>query len=291
MWSTNFRLHNPLPPPLLSIQRGIKFQEAFILSGYSPASNHFSRIPSEKRGEGAVYANPPMSRCARLCSGDGHKQRQCTPSPWSGGVKNFHPPSVLSLLYLSLSPSVSPFPLAPDTPHLEDSPGRRKKTDTSRRKSESYFPGCFFSKLLFFLASSSSSSYLASPAYQNCKERWGEGRRRREVLTVCGVGGSRVARMADVSWESCFRNAARIVSHPWKWSGSGNEGIRCRIKPVHHLLRVELVCSIECVLLHLLKRIWEILERRSSGFCRFKDKKLFTISVSSRCCRFVFSWG
>lgn len=134
-------------------------------------SNHFSRIPSKKRGEGAVYANPPMSRCARLCSGDGHKQRQCTPSPWSGGVKNFHPPSVLSLLYLSLSPSVSSSLLAPDTPHLEDSPGRRKKTDTSRRKSESYFPGCFFSKLLFFLASSSSSSYLASPAYQNCKER------------------------------------------------------------------------------------------------------------------------
>lgn len=172
-------------------------------------------------------------------SGDGHRQRQCAHHrPWSSAsVKNF-PYSLLPPPYLRCSTFPSP-PFLPDTPHLV-APRRfsssRKKTDTSRRKSESYFPGCSFSKLLFFLASSSSSSYLASPArskLQEDKERGGRGRGGLDSL--CGVGGSRVARMADVSWESCFRNAARIVSHPWngrsveEWSGSGNEGIRCPV--------------------------------------------------------------
>lgn len=121
-------------------------------------------------------------------SGDGHRQRQCAHHrPWSSAsVKNFHR-SLIPLPSLRLISVALPFPLPLSSPilhtslHLEDSPSSRKKTDTSRRKSESYFPGCSFSKLLFFLASSSSSSYLASPArskLQEDKERWGEGRKR-----------------------------------------------------------------------------------------------------------------
>lgn len=146
-----FSITQSPPSPLLSIQRGIKFQEAFILSGYSPASNHFSRIPSEKRGEGAVYANPPMSRCAQLCSGDGHKQRQCTPSPWSGGVKNFHPPSVLSLPYLSLSSSVSPFPLARySTPRRFSEPPEEDRH--VKKKVRILFPGMLLLQAPFLLS-------------------------------------------------------------------------------------------------------------------------------------------
>lgn len=218
-------------------------------------------------------------------SGDGHRQRQCAHHrPWSSAsVKNF-PYSLLPPPYLRCSTFPSP-PLLPDTPHLV-APRRfsssRKKTDTSRRKSESYFPGCSFSKLLFFLASSSSSSYLASPArskLQEDKERGGRGRGGLDSL--CGVGGSRVARMADVSWESCFRNAARIVSHPWNGGRGGVEWKRKRgdtmpcIKPVHHLLRVELVCSIECVLLYIWWNEYDgkgnIEERR---FLDFEDMKI-----------------
>lgn len=222
-------------------------------------------------------------------SGDGHRQRQCAHHrPWSSAsVKNFHR-SLIPLPSLRLISVALPFPLPLSSPilhtslHLEDSPSSRKKTDTSRRKSESYFPGCSFSKLLFFLASSSSSSYLASPArskLQEDKERGGRGRGGLDSL--CGVGGSRVARMADVSWESCFRNAARIVSHPWNGGRGGVEWKRKRgdtmpcIKPVHHLLRVELVCSIECVLLYIWWNEYDgkgnIEERR---FLDFEDMKI-----------------
>lgn len=214
---------------------------------FSRVQPFFSDPLAKRGGEGGGSVCKSHVRWVVPWSGDG--QRQCTPSPWKNFHRSLTPLPSSYRCYLSLPP------LPPDT-----TTPRREKTDTSRRKSESYFPGFFFSKpfLLSLLSSSSSSSYLASPAYQKCKRTRGD---EEGLDSLCGVGGSRVARMADVSWESCFRNAARIVSHPWN-GGRGVEWKRKRgdtmpYKPVHRLLRVELVCSIECVL-YLLKRIWGI---------------------------------
>lgn len=185
----------------------------FILSCwiFARASNHFSR-EKEGRGGGGRGGGSVCKSCQTLQRRTEQRQRVHPISRL--GRKNFHyslipssphlppPPPSLPILSLLLSP---PRPRYSTPLHL----AAPWKTDTSRRKSESYFPRCSFPESLFFLPFSPLPPSRITGEYQNCR-KGEEG----SLLTAFAAVGSRVATDGRlVSWESCFRNAARIVSH------------------------------------------------------------------------------
>lgn len=183
----------------------------FILSGWIFASNHFSREKEGRRG--AAYVNP-VRRCT-----DG--QTKATPSAvW----KKFHysliplPPSYRCSFHLPPPPRYSTSYLHLAAPW---------KTDTSRGKSESYFPRCSFSESLFFFLLSSLlhrrvSLHLASPAYQNCRKTTkGEGEGLVDSLCGCGITrGQDGRRLVRILFPKCGEDR---FSSSWNGRMGGDE--------------------------------------------------------------------
>lgn len=230
----------------------------FILSCwiFARASNHFSR-EKEGRGGGGRGGGSVCKSCQTLQRRTEQRQRVHPISLL--GRKNFH---------YSLIPSSPPpphlivAPFTPSSPILYAVAPRRTLEDRYvKKKVRILFPEMLLPRKPFLL------TLLPPPSISHHRRvsKLQEGGGGLSLLTAFAAVGSRVATDGRlVSWESCFRNAARIVSHLLVDGRRRVEETEtrgwCHVNhllppPVHHPLRAGLVWLIECVLLHPPKRM------------------------------------
>lgn len=179
----------------------------FILSCwiFARASNHFSR-EKEGRGGGGRGGGSVCKSCQTLQRRTEQRQRVHPISRL--GRKNFH---------YSLIPSSPPpphlivAPFTPSSPILYAVAPRRTLEDRYvKKKVRILFPEMLLPRKPFLL------TLLPPPSISHHRRvsKLQEGGGGLSLLTAFAAVGSRVATDGRlVSWESCFRNAARIVSH------------------------------------------------------------------------------